>query len=744
MRIKQFFQLAIVALALSATACSDEIASQEEDQGLVLKDGETAVTMNIAGINGKSLARAASDNVTLTGEVKIDKLDIYCFVDLDAQNSSAAVTDSTAYTLERVYHYAAQGNTNDIVLTPDGDGYKASFGIVQNANRKRAFILVANDKETRTVTAKTNITEGNDRNGATAFSAVKAWKILESDLSASAENLATPLVMQGTAQWSMYSEDGRLLTFATYPAAKLTEGISAELTRRAARIDINNPVAAGFTVTSVTLTGAKNATLFGDIAAAGSGQTIAFAEKTVTNAEVINAALYALPMNATDADGEYPSVVIKGKLGGSELTLTANFKGIGMTAVTKGMQPNTRYVVNIVNSEGNLTAYITIADWAYGETVDTDDIAEKLNAEATLTAVTDSSTLGGTDNKTIYIKYYSSYTQKADIAKIKGATGNDKSIGIVLPDDCDWLEVERTVSTPSTAAEYVIKLNKTSYYNTRPRTTNLSLITYKDGKQVISEYIIHQDCRNITSLTDDLEVASLWGNAEINSALALPPFGMNGAVIYPAIDIVIPEECTWLIKERQIGGLNMIRTTENVGRPERQAIVTLRKWNSVSNSIETREVTIIQSGTVDKTTLSASHEIVLNNKLVEAKRVKFDEALNTIVVAGNIDDLRNQDNTSNIFYIRRETVPNKDSYIRPILVRFGQNDNDWLEPIGDLQMVSTENIAHGYNVPFPEYLTSSESGPREINFTVTTYANGAPVEKTYRLIQKASNVQTVE
>lgn len=230
MRIKQFFQLAIVALALGVTACSDEIASQEEDQGLVLKDGEAAVTMNIAGINGKSLARAASDNITLTGEVKIDKLDIYCFVDLDAQSSSAAVTDSTAYTLERVYHYAAQGNTNDIMLTPDGDGYKASFGIVQNANRKRAFILVANDKETRTVTAKTNITEGNDRNGATAFSAVKAWKILESDLSASAENLATPLVMQGTAQWSMYSEDGRLLTFATYPAAKLTEGISAELT----------------------------------------------------------------------------------------------------------------------------------------------------------------------------------------------------------------------------------------------------------------------------------------------------------------------------------------------------------------------------------------------------------------------------------------------------------------------------------------------------------------------------------
>ena len=756
MNIKQFFRLAVVALALSATACSDEIASQEDNQDLVLKDGETAVQMNIAGVNGKSIARAAS-NVTLPGEVKIDKLDIYCFVDLDAQNTSAAVTGVDNYTLERVYRYVAQGNTNDIVLTPDGDGYKASFGVVKNADRKRAFILVANDGETRTVVANTDITVGSDRStsgGATAFSAVKAWNVLETALSDNTTNLATPLVMQSTAQWSAYDTDGTLKTNNEYDAAKLAEGISAELTRRVARIDISNPVATGFTVTDVTLTGAKNATLFGNIAAAGANQTVAFAEKTVTNAEVINAALYALPMNANDADGEYPSVAIKGKLGTTELTLTAKFAGDPMTATTKGMQPNTRYVVNIINTEGNLTAYITIADWAYGETVDTDDIMAQLNSGATLAAVSDSSTLGGTNNKTIYIKYYAdAYTSKPDIATVTGATSDDKPIGIVLPDDCDWLEVEKKSTSPGAAAEYIIKLASTTRHQNlaRPRTATLSLITWNDTdkKQVINEYTIHQDYLDITQLTGDLMLGSIWDmSIAATGVLHLPPFGINGAAFAIQADIIIPEECTWLTKERKMGNLDMIKATDNMGQSERQTIVTLRRWDDMSNILETQEITVIQSGAADKTTLAATHEIVLNDKLVVEKRVKFDEAQSTIVIAGDIEDLRTAgvENIDNIFYIRGESIDSRNSSIKPILVRFGQNDNNWLKPVGDLYTPNSVDLVHEYKVPFPDYLTfdpSASTGPREMNFTVTTYANGVPVEKTYRLIQLGRNTSTV-
>lgn len=738
MRIKQFFQLAIVALALSATACSDEIASQEDDQGLVLKDGETAVQMNIAGINGKSLARAASDNVTLPGEVKIDKLDIYCFVDLDDQSTSTAVTGIDNYTLERMYHYTAQGDANDIVLTPDGDGYKASFGVQKNAERKRAFILVANDNVSRTVTASTDITLGNSRSGAAAFSVVKAWDILETNLSATAANIATPLVMQSTAQWSTYDTDGVLQSSNEYDAAKLAEGISATLTRRVARIDISNPVATGFTVTSVTLTGAKNAPLFNDIAAIGDDQTVAFTEKTVTNAEVINGALYALPMNADDT--RYPSVEIKGKLGTTELTVTANFKGDAMTSAIKGMQPNTRYVVNILNTEGNLTAYITIADWAYGETVDTDDIAAQLNAEATLD-VTDSVTLS---TKTMYLKYTATY-QGGTFATVSGAASDKKPIGIVLPDDCDWITVEKD-NTETGKAKYNLKYNAKSVNQTgRPRTANLSLISYNttDKKQVINEYTIYQDYLDIKQLSGSLEAGSIWALDEAGDSpvLYLPPFGINFALMYNKIDFVIPEECTWLITQKEIiGEANIIGVTDNVGRHERQTVVTLRKWNSTA--IETKEVTIIQSGTVDKTSLCANYQIILNDNLVKQNRVKFDEAQSTIIIAGNLKNL-NSGGDNYIFYIRGEIADqSRRQDMKPILVQFGQNDNTWIKPIGQIYMPNKDEMAHEYKVPFPDMQDSTEV--REMNFTVTTYANGVPVEKTYRLIQKASTTQTVD
>ncbi|WP_099291640.1 MULTISPECIES: hypothetical protein [unclassified Butyricimonas] len=738
MNIKQFFRLAVVALALSATACSDEIASQEDNQDLVLKDGETAVQMNIAGINGKSLARAAGDNVTLSGEVKIDKLDIYCFVDLDAQNTSAAVTGVDNYTLERVYKYVAQGSTNDIVLTPDGDGYKASFGVVKNADRKRAFILVANDGETRTAVANPDITVGNDRStggGATAFSAVKAWNVLETALSDNATNFATPLVMQSTAQWSAYDTDGTLKTNNEYDAAKLAEGISAELTRRVARIDINNPVATGFTVTDVTLTGAKNATLFKDIAAAGTNQTVAFAEKTVTNAEVINAALYALPMNANDAAGEYPTVAIKGKLGTTELTLTAKFAGDPMTATTKGMQPNTRYVVNIINTEGNLTAYITIADWVYGETVDTDDIAARLNSGATLAEERSAAVLFGDNNKNLYV-HNLPHAEGTPFATITG-TDNDKPIGIVLPDDCNWLKVVNTATTPMT---YQLQAtDKTADERTRPLTVNLSIITYDaaNKKQVINEYLVYKEYTDMTHL-DKSFLGSIWDPNTMSDSpvFHLPPFGIDAAIMR-ASDLVIPEGCTWLFNKK-MGDLLGTSITDNIGKPERQVVVTQR-WIPGGSGLATREVTIIQSGTVDKTILSPTHEIVLNNDLVNQGKIKFDETLSTIIIAGSgltADDV--------IFDVRGIATSQAGSTVepvKPIIVQFGENCDWWAKPLSGSLYFSGNFWGHEYKVPFPVY-PSGEAGPRETEFTVTTY-NGKPIEKTYRLIQLGRNTSTV-
>ena len=740
MNIKQFFRLAVVALALSATACTDEISSGEEDQDLVLKDGETTVTMNITGLNGKTVARSASndlsraagDNITLPGEVKIDKLDVYCFVDLDAQVTSAAVDALDNYTLERVYHYSVRGNANDITLTPDGDSYRASLGIVPAADRKRAFILVANDGETRTVTPSADITAGNDRNGATKFSDVKAWNVRETDLAADATNLATPLVMRGTATYMAYKLDGKL-EYDGYDATRLAEGISTELTRRAARIDISNPVTTGFTVTAVTLTGAKNAPLFGDLAVAGAGQTVAFAEQAVTNAPVINAALYALPMNANDAAGEYPSVVIKGKLGASELTLTAKFAGDPMTATTKGMQPNTRYVVNIVNSEGNISAMISIADWVYGETVDSEDIMTVLNSGATLAveAANASLTIIGDDNKTLYIQYPTDgHAENTPFATITG-TDNDKPVGIVLSDDCDWLKVVKT-SSAGNPTTYQLQATATTKDGNRPLTANLSIITYDAAskKQVINEYHVYKEYTNI-AMRQSSAISTAW-NTSLHSeepVVYLPPFGVSDALRI-AGDILVPEGCTWLSYDGKTGDSEI---SDNIGKPERQVVVTVRWMYGLGAyaKLHTKEVTIVQSGTVDKTTLSPTHRIVLDKTAATNRWVKYDEALSTIIIAG-----RRLEDQGPLFYICGAEVNYSSATIQPILVQFGEDTKGfWRKPPhGYIVTIdntpASETYAHGYAVAARSY----GGEEYETNFTVTTYVDGAPVEKTYRLI----------
>lgn len=764
MRIKQFFKLATIALAMGLTACNNEIDAIDDNQGLSLKDGETAVHMNIAGLNGKTVSRAAGDNITLPGEVKLDKIDIYCFVDLDDQSTSAAVTGIDNYTLERVYHYEAQGTTNDIVLNPDGDGYKASFGIMPAADRKRAFILVANDSETRTVTPKADITAGNDRSGATAFSAVKAWDILAVDLSTTAANLTTPLIMESTAQWSAYDTDGTLRTSSEYDAAKLAEGISATLARRVARIDISNPIATGFTVTDVTLTGAKNATLFGTPAAAGANQTVVFAAKTVHNAEVINAALYTLPMNANDAAGEFPSISIKGKLGSTEITLAAEFKGNTMIATTKGMQPNTRYVVNIINNEGNLTANISVADWVYGETVDTDDIMSQLNAAATLAAEGGVALLGGDNDKTLYITYNGSgYNDGDAFATITGATSDDKTIGIVLPADCDWIDVDRTVSTPSQAAEFKLKFNSNTTTRaalTRPRTATLSLITWNDTdkKQVINEYTIHQDYMDITQCNTALDdpittnCAGVRFNADMTVAY-LPSFASSHALLYvdnpgtSAVDVLIPEGCDWLQRaaDRDPFFRNQARaivSTDNTGTPERQTVITVRRWNAATETIETKEITVIQTGTLDKSLLSPTFEIVANSAYAAANAIRIDEAQRTIVICGDNADVA--DDKTYAFYIRGAGADL--GQVKPVYASFGASDNRWITPVTDFYTnLSTNLVQYDIKVPFVAYNDLiGGNGPREMNITITTYANGVPAEKTYRLIQKAKGVKTVD
>lgn len=717
------------------------------------------------------VTRAAGDNIiALPGEVKIEKLDLYSFVDLNNQSSSAAITGTSAddlkgYTLERIYRYKALGDENDLVLTPVGDGYRVSYGVPKGDGRTRRFVLVVNDGE-RSSTALTALSlsaagEGNDRSTASVFSGLDDLKILETALSANGNNITAEKGLPMTAVIGRNEYDGSgAQNFNTlYTNQDVAEGtaLNATLVRRVARIDIKNPVGTGFTVKKVTLSGAGNSTMFGKAPQAttsGDYDIVALAAADVVNAELIPAALYALPIEAETTNNYIPSVKITGSIGGSgDIEVEAQF-GSSMTGTFKGMDVNTHYIVNLNNSAGNVTADITVAEWNYGESVDTEDVMGKLNANAQLTEESTNATLDA-GAKTLTIKYPSSSFSAVKIATIAGTNNSDiNPIGIVLPEDCDWLEVELGSAGSLNMSNISYNLKATKANNTgRPRTAKLSLVTYNttDGKQEVNEYIVYQDYLDITKYTEDFTgfgplVANMFLK-QGEDVYKCSPFGLDVAFVFgleqggtlTAVDVVIPEDCDWIQKSNILLGsqsIHALSMTDNIGKEERRATLTLRHWDASANmgsgAMETKDMTIIQSGTVDKATLCQSAEIQLNADLAAAGCIKMDG--NTIIIAGEIPDNLGLSVEQKKYMFTISGTPSTDkSEIRPVLVSFGEADNRWVESEGKVNMV-TANGSYNVKARFPQNFGNA----REMNFTVTTYANGAPVVKTYRLIQKES------
>lgn len=776
MKRSSLFKWMAFTFLLGLASCSNEELQNENRPDVPLKSGEQLVSMKINGLGGTVVTRAAGDNIiALPGEVKIEKLDLYSFVDLDNQSSSAAITGTGAddlkkYTLERIYRYKALGNENDLVLTPVGDGYRVSYGVPKGDGRTRRFVLVVNDGE-RSSTALTALSlsaagEGNDRSTASVFSGLDNLKILETALSANGNNITAEKGLPMTAVIGRNEYDGsgaqNFNTLYTNQDVAGGTALNATLVRRVARIDIKNPVGTGFTVKKVTLSGAKNSTMFGNVPQAttsGDYDIVALAAADVVNAELIPAALYALPIAAETANGYIPSVKITGSIGGSgDIEVEAQF-GSSMTGTFKGMDVNTRYIVNLNNSAGNVTADITIAEWNYGESVETEDVMGKLNANAQLTAETANATLDA-GAKTLTIKYPASSFSAVKIAAIEGTNNSDiNPIGIVLPEDCDWLEVglESAGSLNSSKISYNLKVTEAN--NTgRPRTAKLSLVTYNttDRKQKVDEYIVYQDYLDITKYTEEFTgfgplVANMFLK-QGEDVYKCSPFGLDVAFVHgleeegtlKAVDVVIPEDCDWIQKSNILLGsqsMHALSMTDNIGKEERRATLTLRRWdasaNTGSGAMETKDMTIIQSGTVDKATLCQSAEIQLNAELAAAGYIKMDG--NTIIIAGEIPEELVLSGKQNEYMFTISGTPSTDkSEIRPVLVSFGEADNRWVESEGKVNMV-TANGSYNVKARFP--LNSGNA--REMNFTVTTYANGAPVVKTYRLIQKESGITHV-
>lgn len=769
MKRSSLFKWMAFTFLVGLASCSNEELQNEDRPDVPLKSGEQLVSMKINGLGGTVVTRAADTNITLPGEVKIEKLDLYSFVDLNKQSTSAAITGTTesdlnGYTLERVYHYEALGSGNDLVLTPVGDGYQASYGVPKNDGRTRIFVLVVNDITRTSGLAAVSLTSagaGSDRSSASSLGDLKGLKILETALTAGGNNITADkgLPMTATIGRNEYTTEG-VQTFNTlYTNTDVTGGtaLNATLVRRVARIDVKNSVATGFTVKKVKLSGAGNSTLFGEAPDATSGgecDIVALAEKDLVNAELIPAALYAYPVKYTS--GNTPKVEITGSVGGSgDITVAADFDD-NMTDAFKGMNVNTRYIVNLYNSAGNLTADITVAEWEYGQSVDTEDVAGKLNGNASLTVASGAATL---DNKILSITYPSGSFSEATIATIAGTVNTDiNPIGIVLPEDCDWLGVEVGNAGTSGSANISYNLKVKEENDTgRPRTAKLSLVTYDAtaGKQKVDEYSIYQDYLDITkytaAFTDFSPLAATMFSSPAEGIYKCSPFGVDVAFVYgvnasgtlDAVDVVIPEDCDWLQKGSLVinptNNWFTLSMADNIGKEERRATLTLRRWDSSTSGVmKTQEMTIIQSGTVDKTMLCQSAEILLNADLAAAGAIKMDG--NTIIVAGEVPALVPPltDEQSKYMFTIKGTPSTDKNDVRPVLVSFGEGDNRWVESEGKISLV-TVNGSYDVKAFFPQNMGAA----RAMNFTVTTYANGAPVVKTYRLIQKASGTTSV-
>lgn len=788
MRVSNLFRAAALGLFIGlAGACSNEELQNSMPDGQVkLNDGEVLTRMTLNGIGGTVATRAAGDGITtLAGEVKIAKLQIYSFVNLTAASPGVETDTPDEYTLERVYSYAEHGDANDLSLTPAGDKYQASFGVPTDTY-KRIFVLIANDDAGRTpATAVAVANPVGDRSSATALSAIKAWTILQTALSATAANIDAPLPMTATAGRNEYDTNGASVFNQVYTSEDIKNGaaLNAELKRQVARIDIQNPVATGFTVTKLTLNGAGNSLLFAadaDIPEATTGggayDVIAFADKAIkVSAEMLPGALYAYPVK-NSADGT-PKVKVTGTMGGSgEISVEAKFDD-NMLADNKGMMPNTRYVVNLHNSEGNITADITIAEWIPGETVDTEDVMTKLNATATLAVETGKSTLSTTpDMKVLSIGYYVSANAYSTgnpatdqgcnvdetFATVTGATSNTAPIGIILPDDCNWITVERDGGSAD-QAKYNLKL-KAMNTTDRPRTAKLSLVTYDNAakKQVVSEYTVHEDYVDMKRYVGEFD--GLSTNSFSMPVLAadeypgttpaddlaytdvykLTPFASGGFVCYSTaptefadlsnsfykVDILIPEDCSWIYKNEQtMGDMNfyVLGIADNIGKEERQVTIEMRRFDDGTSAIQTKKVTFIQTGALDKRLLSDGATITLNEEAKNKKLVKLDG--NTIIIAGP-DKIMAEGLTLDDVFFSIKGSPAISSYFMPVLV---ETNADWI--MLDKGVFTPTMRSYTVNIT-GEGLFEAISNARETTLKVTTWVNGAPAIQTYRVIQK--------
>ena len=510
-RSRSIYSLLWAVAALLLAACAPETLDDNGQQNVPpLRPGERTVNLSLNGLAGNgavdtrsasiaSATRATNENLTLAGECDIETLLIACFADKDEAGNT--VTNLDEYTLERLYTYRKQGDKNDFLLLSDANGYHAGIGVPENDDRKRVFLLFANPMNQLLTT---------DMPTYAVASALKLQVGSPTGLSTRASDgahlrISCPLPMGARATHRVISSNGTITDEPVFTQTDLERGLSARMIRRVSRIDLLNPDITGFEVEGMRIEAPITMPYFGESAETTlSGDD--YNPVYLTNAEEIPGACYLFPAAlGTPGTPGTPGTKVK-------ITLTGTLMGApDQTLKAEAvMKPNTRYLLRVRNDESNVRVEIEVADWDTGEDIATEDVSGKLNTGCTVGLPESSNTTLDKERHTIYVAPASEIidTRRA-IVQLTGAAGDINPIGVIIPDDCDWLEAVTAVDEEkkirmafllATEEEQAAAGGKSSKIETivsrfkRPHTVPVSFVSRTaDGKLCFDTYELTVD-----------------------------------------------------------------------------------------------------------------------------------------------------------------------------------------------------------------------------------------------------------
>lgn len=642
-RIVNILMVCLLALA----ACSDvtEIGVTEPGTaGVPLNPGEQEVHLYLKGLgNGGGVpVSRASGVVTLPGENTVEEIVVYCFVNLDTGGSTVTMmgldskSDGDASTLERVYHYKAGASDNDLFVASDADGYRISLGVVKDDN-KRLFVIHANAGGVATELYNGNLTGsffitpvavGAERGLATTYSNFKNSDALEipfplnfteNSSNTVASPVLPPLPMRGTGYREEPLTGGTTREIGWFTSDELAKGISFKLTRATARFDISNPVATGFTVSSIE---AKGVTIDHDT------DGVELSERALENSELIAGALY-LPRTTTKNNtwGSSLQILIKGTLYGVPTTVTVD------PADDTAINPNTRYIINILNSGSTLSAKLQVAEWGDGGSgINGKDLLGTLNEAVTVEVLNKDDRDPKAD---IIGNKISMMWLRHSTVVLEGSSA--KPIGVVLPEGV--FEEDKISHTLSADNRYVLSLPLDTDIPpfTAPKTSVLKVITHPFGEagkhyEKYDEYEIVRDWIIPSMLKDEnislglpsvtFEAPERWTVNTTDKIITLSAFAGYGCLtLQNATEYSgwIEEGLgDWLTVEKQVAisenspifKMLYARKDNFKSNERRTSQMVLREWDTTENALKETKYTLIQNaGNWDVSALGTGYEV---------------------------------------------------------------------------------------------------------------------------------------